>query len=66
MMGRPKIPNIQKKVKVNVALDPDIYEFLLGIKNRSKFVNEATKILVEAYKNEAKREHSEEESPTPA
>jgi len=39
----------QKKVKINVALDPDVFAFLQTVDNRSAFVNRATRILMAAH-----------------
>ena len=61
-MGRPKLPPGHKKVKINVALDPDVFEYLKSLENRSHFVNQATRILMKAYQSAAKRNPAKKES----
>lgn len=42
-IGRPSIPPHEKKVKISVAIDPDIANYLKG-SNRSAFINDAVRI----------------------
>lgn len=50
LKGRPKLPDGQKKVKINIAIDPEVYAFLQTIGNRSRFINQAAKILIDAHR----------------
>lgn len=55
VMGRPPLPPGKKKVKINVALDPEVFQFLETVDNRSSFINKAAKILIKATQNAAAR-----------
>lgn len=50
-LGRPTKDINEKKRKIHIAVDPEIYEFLQTLDNKSEFMNKAAWILFRAYKN---------------
>jgi hypothetical protein len=43
-MGRPKLKKEEKKIKVSITLDNEMYEFLSKVtSNKSKFIEELIK-----------------------
>ena len=49
-IGRPPKDPSEKKCKLNIAVDPEIYAFLKTLDNRSEFMNKAAWILLRAYR----------------
>jgi len=45
--GRPKNPN--KKRKLHVCVDFEVYKYLQSLENKSEFINKAAWILLKAY-----------------
>jgi len=50
VIGRPVKPPEEKKRKIHIAVDPEIYDYLETLDNRSEFMNKAAWILLKAYK----------------
>lgn len=48
-LGRPLKDISEKKRKIHIAVDPEIYEFLQTLENKSEFMNKAAWILFKAY-----------------
>ena len=49
-IGRPTKDVTEKKRKIHIAVDPEIYDFLQTLENKSEFMNKAAWILLRAYK----------------
>jgi hypothetical protein len=54
-VGRPPKDPSEKKRKIHVAVDPEIYEFLQTQENKSEFINKAAWILLRAYRKAERR-----------
>ena len=53
-LGRPTKDISEKKRKIHIAVDPEIYEFLETLDNKSEFMNKAAWILLRAYRKSEK------------
>jgi len=56
-VGRPLKGKTEKKRKLHIAIDPEIYEYLETLENKSEFMNKAAWILYRAYKKSAESAH---------
>jgi len=43
VMGRPRIPEAEKRQKIHISIDPDLLEFLNKQDNRSETINKAVR-----------------------
>ena len=50
VMGRPPKDPSEKKRKLHIAVDPEIFDYLQTLENKSQFMNKAAWILMQAYK----------------
>jgi len=48
-VGRPTMEATEKKRKLHVSVDPEIYDFLQTLENKSEFINKAAWVLLRAY-----------------
>jgi len=48
-VGRPAMEATEKKRKLHVSVDPEIYDFLQTLENKSEFLNKAAWVLLRAY-----------------
>lgn len=49
-IGRPPKDASEKKRKIHIAVDPEIFDFLQTLDNKSEFLNKAAWVLMRAYK----------------
>lgn len=53
-IGRPPKDPSEKKCKINIAVDPEVFKFLKTLTNRSEFMNKAAWILIRAYEKQSR------------
>ena len=49
-IGRPTKDISEKKRKIHIAVDPEIFAYLQTLDNKSEFMNKAAWILFKAYR----------------
>ena len=55
LLGRPPKDITEKKRKVHISVDPEVYEYLETLENKSEFMNKAAWVLLKAYRDSEKK-----------